>query len=231
MRVQRSEIVPLCTLGALFVVQLVFLNYGQDMTTASHAVVLNTTMPLWVAVLSHFMIPGDRLNRSRLVGILIAYSGVVVLFWRGLGQDGASLLGDVLTLISSALLAERLVFMAKHSQRVSVPKLLLAQGAMGVVTFAAISLLIESDPWVWDGKFVFAMLYTGVVIAGFGFIGNTWLLSKYLPSRVMVLSLSQPFVGVLLSWWLLDERIGPELWVGAGCVAVGSYIVQRKAKK
>jgi drug/metabolite transporter (DMT)-like permease len=231
LKVTRGELWPLFVLGSLFVVQLAFLNYGQEYTTASHAVVLNTTMPLWVAVLSHFMIPGDRLSASRFGGILVAYAGVVVLFWRGLGQDGATLLGDGLTLISAVLLAERLVYVAKQSQRVSVPKLLMAQGVMGIAAFAVASLLIENDAWLWNGEFALAMFYTGAVIAGFGFIGNTWLLSKYLPSRVMVISLTQPFVGVLLSWWLLDERIGSELWIGAGCVVVGSYIVQRKPAK
>jgi drug/metabolite transporter (DMT)-like permease len=75
------------------------------------------------------------------------------------------------------------------------------------------------------------MFYTGAVIAGFGFLGNTWLLKRYFPSRVTVISLSQPVLAVLLSWWLLGEEIGPELWVAVACVVVGSFLVQRRERK
>jgi drug/metabolite transporter (DMT)-like permease len=74
------------------------------------------------------------------------------------------------------------------------------------------------------------LLYTGVLIAGLGFIGQTWLLKRYLPSRVTVLSLSQPIFGVLFSWWILGESIGGELYIGAVLVVIGSALAQRRGK-
>jgi drug/metabolite transporter (DMT)-like permease len=170
------------------------------------------------------------MTRMKLVGTLIAYGGVVALFWKSVGGGTGTLLGDGLTLISAILLAERQVYISKSSHRLSVPKMLLAQGVIGIAAFLAFSFIIERDPWAWNGEFALAMLYTGVVIAGFGFIGNTWLLTRYLPSGVTVVSLSQPVVGVVLSWWLLDEAVGPELYVGAALVVAGSFIAQRPAR-
>jgi drug/metabolite transporter (DMT)-like permease len=230
LKVQRHELRPMATLGLLFAVQLAFLNFGQDYTTASHAVIINTTYPLWTGILAHFMIPGDRMTRVKLMGTLIAYGGVVVLFWKGLGGGTGTLLGDGLTLISAILLAERQIYISKSSHTLSVPKLLLAQGVIGIAAFLTFSFMIERDPWAWDGEFALAMLYTGVVIAGFGFIGTTWLLTRYLPSGVTVVSFSQPVVGIVLSWWLLDEAIGPELYAGAALVVAGSFIAQRPAR-
>jgi drug/metabolite transporter (DMT)-like permease len=69
---------------------------------------------------------------------------------------------------------------------------------------------------------------TGVLIAGVGFLGQTYLLKNYLPSRVTVISLSQPIFGVIFSWWILGEKIGPELYAGAALVVVGSWLAQRK---
>ena len=79
-------------------------------------------------------------------------------------------------------------------------------------------------------QLVIALFYTGVLIAGLGFIGQTWLLSRYLPSRVTVISLSQPIFGVLFSWWILGESVGGELYVGAILVIVGSALAQRRSK-
>lgn len=229
LRVERREWRPMLTLGVLFAVQLAFLNFGQDHTSASHAVIINTTYPLWTGILAHFVIPGDRLNRTRFLGTLVAYGGVVVLFWKGLGGGTGTLLGDGLTLVSALLLAERQIYIAKSSSSVSLPKLLAAQGVVGITLFVIFSLIFERDPWVWDGQFMLAMAYTGLVIAGFGFIGTSWLLSRYMPSSVTVVSLSQPVLGVILAWWLLDEQIGPELWAGAVLVVIGSFIAQRRS--
>jgi drug/metabolite transporter (DMT)-like permease len=225
---ERHEWRSMLTLGVLFAIQLAFLNYGQKYTTASHVVVINTTMPLWVGILAHFMIPGDRLDRTRFLGTLVAYGGVVTLFWKSLGGGSGTLLGDGLSLISAILLAERQIYIAKSSSRVNLPKLLAAQGLIGMALFIGFSFAIERDPWVWSGEFALAMFYTGMVIAGFGFIGSSWLLSRYFPSRVSVISLSQPLIGVVLAWWLLGERMGPELWAGAGLVVIGSFLAQRR---
>ncbi|MBT5773969.1 MAG: DMT family transporter, partial [Dehalococcoidia bacterium] len=70
---KRSELRPLGWLALLFVTQIAFMNIGQDHTTASHAVVINTTFPLWTGVMAHFFVPGDRMSPLRTVGTLIAY--------------------------------------------------------------------------------------------------------------------------------------------------------------
>jgi len=52
-----------------------------------------------------------------------------------------------------------------------------------------------------------------------------------LPSRVTVISLSQPVFGVLFSWWILGESVGGELYIGAILVVLGSALAQRKTKQ
>ena len=47
--------------------------------------------------------------------------------------------------------------------------------------------------------------YQGVVIAGFGFIANLWLLKHYLPPQIAVLSSIGPVASILLAWALLEK--------------------------
>ena len=110
--------------------------------------------------------------------------------------------------------------------------MLIAQSVFGIFTFIVASLIFESnEPFVLTTRLVVALLYTGVLIAGLGFIGQTWLLKRYLPSRVTVISLSQPVFGVLFSWWILGESVGGELYIGAILVVLGSALAQRKTKQ
>ncbi|MBP38830.1 MAG: DMT family transporter [Dehalococcoidia bacterium] len=230
-RVLRHEWVPLGLLGLLFTVQLAFMNIGQDFTTAGHAVVVTTTFPLWAAVFAHFVVPGDRMSRSRTFGTMIAYGGVVAVFYKGFADSSSDfLIGDLLLLGSAILLGGRQVLLSQLGQGIEQHKLLMAQSIFGIVTFIIASLIFEGDEaFVVTTKLVIALFYTGVLIAGLGFIGQTWLLKRYLPSRVTVISLSQPIFGVLLSWWILGEPIGGELYVGAVLVVAGSALAQRRS--
>ena len=226
LNVARHERKPLFYLGCLFAIQLAFMNIGQDFTTAGHAVVITTTFPLWTGLLAHFYVPGDRLSKGRFAGAMVAYAGVVVLFSRGIGNPGGFLLGDFLLLVSAFLLGARQVYMSNSLQGIEPHKLLLSQSVVGTVTFVAASLILEPDPYIWTGRLITALAYQGVVIAGFGFIGSTWLLQRYLPSSVTVIWLIQPVFGVVLSWWVLGEAIGPELYAGGALVIAGSFVAQ-----
>jgi drug/metabolite transporter (DMT)-like permease len=66
-----------------------------------------------------------------------------------------------------------------------------------------------------------------VVIAGFGFIGNLWLLKNYLPSQIAVLSLIGPVASILLAWALLGETPSPLIWAGTVLVTSGAFLIQR----
>jgi len=231
-KIHRHEWTPLILLGALFTVQLSFMNIGQDYTTAGHAVVVTSTFPLWTGVFAHFFVPGDRMSRSRTLGTLVAYTGVVAVFYKGFADSSSDfLIGDLLLLGSAVLLGGRQVYLSQLGQGIAQHKLLMAQGIFGIVTFVIASLVFESDEaFMVTSRLIIALLYTGVLIAGLGFIGQTWLLKRYLPSRVTVISLSQPIFGVLFSWWILGESIGGELYIGAVLVIVGSALAQRRSR-
>ncbi|GIT58115.1 MAG: hypothetical protein Ct9H300mP19_00630 [Dehalococcoidia bacterium] len=88
-KIYRGELLPLTLLGVLFTVQLGFMNVGQDYTSAGHAVVVTSTFPLWTGVFAHFFVPGDQMSRTRTFGTLIAYSGVVAVFYKSFAISNA----------------------------------------------------------------------------------------------------------------------------------------------
>ncbi len=234
-RVERSEWRTLAGIGLIFTVQLALMNVGQDRTTAGHAAVITSTFPLWTGLLAHFLIPGDRLSRERSLGTLIAYAGVIVVLSPSFGggdngqASGAGLDGDALLLASAVLLGARQIYISHGAQRIAIHKLMLAQSAIGVPVFVVVSLFVESDPYVFSSDLAAALLYQGLVIAGFGFLSNAWLLQRFLPSHVSAMQLTTPVFGVLLSALVLSEAIGWELYAGTVLVVAGSFVNQRAA--
>ena len=230
LRVRRSELGVLAVIGILFSVQLVFMNLGLKYTTAGHGAVLSVTYPIWIAVLAHFFITGDRMAPSRFAGIMVAYVGVVVVSLDGLGGEssGEVLLGDILSIIGGFLLGARLVFNARLAGRIDPNKILLTQAVIGTAVFIPAGLIFESEPWIMNRELALSIFYQGAVIAGFGFIANLWLIQRYLPSQVGVLNLSQPIFGIILAWLILDEPLTKLLFLGAGLVALGAGLAQRR---
>ena len=222
--VERSEIKPILVIGALFSIQLTLMNWGQDLTTAGHGVALNSTMPIWTAVMARLFIPSDRLTRWRVAAMALSYAGVLVVALgdEGLNTAGATLLGDALSLISAALLGFRIILISNYAQNVPEGKLMTGQLAIGLALLLAGSYALETPSYTIEPGFWFALAYQGVVIAGFGFLASAWLVKRYLPSTVAFFYFVQPVAGVALAWLILDEDPGRGLLVGVALLCAGA---------
>ena len=224
--VSKHEVWPLVAVGLMFSVQLVFMNIGQDLTTAGHGVALHSTMPIWAATISQLLIPSDRLTRWRVIAMALSYAGVLAVVFgdTGASEAGATVLGDVLSLISAILLGARTVMISIYAQHVSEAKLMLGQLVIGTVLLLGGSYLFETPIYTTDGSFWFALAYQGFVIAGFGFLATAWLLKHYLPSTVTFYFFAQPIAGVTLAWLILGEDPGRGLIAGVALVCVGALL-------
>ena len=230
LRLRPGEWKALAILGVLFSVQIAFLNIGLDLTTAGHNGILTVTFSIWVAVLAHFFVPGDRLTVPKLLGVLVAYGGIVLLFADSLGVHTTALLGDVFSAISGFLLGARLVYNARMVQNLHPAKLLLAQAVCGTVSLMTASLLFEDVAVEWTARLAMSVLYQGAVVAGFCFIGSLWLLKRYFPSQVSVISLAQPLFSIVAAWIILGEPLSSTLWLSAALVVLGAWLVQRRPR-
>ena len=224
--IAKHEIKPLIVIGLMFSAQLVFMNVGQDLTTAGHGVALHSTMPIWAATISWIFIPSDRLTRWKVFAMALSYAGVLTVVFgdTGVDQGDATILGDILSLVSAILLGIRTVMISNFVQNVSEAKLMLGQLVIGTLLLLVGSYIFESPTYTTDGSFWFALTYQGAVIAGFGFLGTAWLLKHYLPSSVTFFFFAQPVAGVTLAWLILGEDPGRGLIVGVALVCIGALL-------
>ena len=73
MRMKREHLLPGIALGAVFAAEFVFLFLALDYTTVTRTSVIFYTMPLWLAVMGHFLLPGERMTWRRTLGFLIGF--------------------------------------------------------------------------------------------------------------------------------------------------------------
>jgi drug/metabolite transporter (DMT)-like permease len=226
-RIEPGEWRPLIFLGLLFSVQMTATNVGTWLTSASHASVLLNLYAVHTVVLAHFLIPGDRLTARKLAGVLVAYSGIVLLGARQVTRGSPTLLGDVVVTVAGVLLAERTVYLARAVQRLDPVKLLLSQAVVGTALFVVVSALVEPAPTRWSLRLAGSIAYQGVLISGFNFVVNLALLRRYRPSALSAFFLTQPIFGVIAAALVAGDPLTLDLLVACAAVAVGIGLTSR----
>jgi drug/metabolite transporter (DMT)-like permease len=226
-RIEPGEWRPLIFLGLLFSVQMTATNVGTWLTSASHASVLLNLYAVHTVVLAHFLIPGDRLTARKLAGVLVAYSGIVLLGARQVTRGSPTLLGDVVVTVAGVLLAERTVYLARAVQRLDPVKLLLSQAVVGTALFVVVSDLVEPAPTRWSLRLAGSIAYQGVLISGFNFVVNLALLRRYRPSALSAFFLTQPIFGVIAAALVAGDPLTLDLLVACAAVAVGIGLTSR----
>jgi drug/metabolite transporter (DMT)-like permease len=227
LRATRAQARPLLILGLIFTAQIATMNVGTALTSAAHSAILLNLYAVHTVVLSHFMIPGDRLTASRAAGVLVAYAGIVHLFAREASAGAPSLLGDALMVASSLFLAERTVYLAREVRRLDPVAMLLSQAAVGCAFFAAFSALFEAAPTRWTAQLAAVLLFQGGVVAGLNFIVNLWLLRHYRPGALATFFLTQPIFGVAVANLVAGDPLTVDLLVASLAVAVGVGLTTR----
>ncbi len=226
LRPRRGEIPWLSAVGAIFVIQIATFTLGVYWGTASHSSVILNTYPVFVLVLAHFLIPGDRATPGKAAAVLAAFSGTVLLFagewgaWRG-----TNLLGDSVQLSSAIILGFQVVFTKHAVARVHPGRVVLWQMFVGAAALLLFSFLFEDLIRARPGALsIGAIIYQGLFIGTLCFTVWTWLIRHYSASRVAIFGFISPLVGVLLSALVLGEPLTTALLLSAGLVAVGIII-------
>lgn len=226
---RAGEIIPILVVGLIFTVQIALLNWGTRLTLAGRAAVILHTYPVFVAFLAHFMIPGDRLTWYKLVGMIVAFAGIVAVFWEKLAiGTGGTVSGDLLCLGSGFLLGLLNVLIKRTVQTIDEARLLVWEMIIAVPLFFTLHALFDGgSALVFSPDVITALFYQVVIVGVFCFL--TWfsILKRHSPSRLTVLFFTAPLWGLLASYLLLGEGISIGLAVGAGMVALGILLVNR----
>jgi len=229
LRLRPGEAGPIASLGLLFAVQIALMNVGIGLTSAAHGAVLLNSYAIHTVVLAHFFIPGDRMTPAKIGGVVVAYGGIALLFGGGLSARGDTLMGDLVVMLSALLLGERTVYMARALQRVDPMKLLLGQAVIGSACFLAASVWLERGTATrWTAPLAGSLAYQGVVVAGFNFVVNAWLLQVYRPSALSAWALTSPIWGVVVAWAVAGEPLTPMVVASSVMVAAGIGLATRR---
>ncbi len=215
--------------GMIFAFEFMLLFVALDLTTVVRVSVIFYSMPVWLALAAHLLIPGERLTPARSVGLLIAFSGVSwALISRSTGAEDGSLAGDLCALAASIgwagiPLSTRITAMRRVEPEI---QLMWHVSVSGPVLLVA-SLLF--GPWIRDFEISHGLVvvFQSVVVVAGGFLGWLYLLKRYPTAKVASFSFLAPLFGAGFGWLLLGEPMTVDTWWSLVLVAVGLVLINR----
>ena len=229
LKLRWREVPYFIVLSLIFAAQICTFTLGVDLTLAGRASLFINTHPFFVAVLAHFFISNDKLSIRKSLGLILAFCGVFIIFRDKIGLDSSRIMGDGLVLVSGFLLGILGIYTKRLVQRINAYKLLFWQMVFALPLFFGLGLIFErSSPHTLSLSLVFAILYQGIVVAGFCFVAWTLILKRYSASKTSAFLFATPLFGVGFSRLILQEAITPYLIIGAVLVTAGIYVVNKR---
>ena len=209
-----------------------------DYIPISTSLSLTNTAPVWLALISYFLLK-TRMNHRQMVAIFLVVLGTVILFIEAIGFDFSVILventsfGLILALSSAIGFAIYLL----------IAKLLLAKYGLwryfGMVNLSSaitlifwllvqnkINVLLNIELWIWGALLA---LFPGIL----GHAVYNWSMSKLHQIDVAIATLGEPILGTILAWIIFTEILSPLQSVGLSflLLAIVLSFWSRRSKK
>jgi len=221
--------------GALFAAEFACIFIGLQYTSASRMAVFIYFAPFVVALGMPFISRSEKLHTAQLVGLAVAFGGVVWAFAEGFARPAVGplqWLGDSLGLLAAVLWGCTTLVLRGTRLATALPeKTLLYQLALsGVVLTAAGLLKGEVWPATLSTLSIAALAFQTVVITFASYLVWFWLLRHYPATRISAFVLLTPVFGLFAGVLLLNEPLTTRLVVALAAVCVGIALVNRPAR-
>jgi drug/metabolite transporter (DMT)-like permease len=209
---------------------LIAKGYADNVDSGLISILIGIT-PLFTVVLAHFFVRSEPLTPIKLLGFLVGFCGVVLLFLPkkfGWGlvenwQAQALIIVAAFGYASTSILGKR-----APEQPASVGAALMLIGGAVSALISALIFAPDSIPHSWPP--LPALLALIGLVIGATFLGNFLylrLLQLSGPSLVAKINYIVPFIALLSGWMFLHETIGLRTLLSLAIIIIGLMIARK----
>ncbi|MGQ9647748.1 MAG: DMT family transporter [Thermodesulfobacteriota bacterium] len=214
--------------GLLFGLEFACIYFGLLYTDAARSVIFVYLSPFVVAVGAHFFLKGDRLSLSKIVGLILAFAGIVIVFGgRPKTAKSTMVLGDLLEITAAFLWGATTLYIKKFMAKAVHPiHTFLYQLFFSIPILLMVSVILEPK-WVTkiDLLIVTSLFYQSFIVAFMSYFFWFKLIHAYSVSRLSAFTFFTPIFGVVFGILFLNEEFTVSLMVGLPLVCLGIFFV------
>ncbi len=219
-------LIGLCNISIPFVL----IAIGTSMINSYLAAILMSTTPLSGSLLAHFFLKDEKLSLPKSLGVLIGFSGIVLLFFDKVIINSENYLYALITILGSTFycIGGLLTLKLKDKKNENVTT---STTLWSVIFLLPFSLVIET-PWNSSPTLAstISLLYLGVVATGFAWLIRFRILTvNGLVFQTQVAYLI-PIFGIFFGYFLMNEIITWRVLASLVIILTGIYIFKKNNK-
>ena len=209
------------------VIPFFLIAYGVQKVQSNLAAILMASSPLSATVLAHFFTKNEKINYTKIFGVLLGFSGIVFLFSDNILINDNNFLSALIIFFASTfyVIGGLLTLKVSNKKNENVTASILIWATIFLIPITAYT----EQPWNLNPSMqsTISVIYLGIVATGFA-----WLLRFRILINNGLVFQSQvayliPIFGIILGYIFLKEVITPKVLVAVAAVIIGIYFVKK----
>ena len=207
--------------------------WGLTHIGAGHASILNATTPFSAVIVAHFLTHDEKMSAGRLTGVLVGFTGVVLMIGpEALQGLGSHILAQLAVLAAGVSYAVGGV-LSRRFRTMGIPPLGMATGQMIAQTVILIPMTLAVDrPWTlpmpgldaWGAVLALALFSTALA-----YIIYFRLIVTAGATNALLVTFLIPVSAIFLGTTFLGEQLEPKHFVGMGFIGLGLAAIDGRA--
>jgi drug/metabolite transporter (DMT)-like permease len=228
-------------IGTLFGVEFIFLFNGLMLTTAARGTLMLYTSSFFVAIGAHFFIANEKLTLRKVIGLICAFGGVLLVMGPKLTSSSSStgaatremlspmLIGDGLCLLAALAWAATTIVVKTTKLRTALPeKTLIYQLGFSSVVLLGASYIAQENGITQVTPLLLAVLGYGIfLVASLSYLTWFWLVTRYNATTLHTFTFLTPLFAMVFGTLLLNEQLGVEVMMATLLIATGIILVNK----
>lgn len=211
----------------------ILLNVALQHASAGFVGLLVALVPMLTAVLAHFMLPSERLNLVKVLGLAVAAGGVGVLLLSGdsgLAEGGRPALALLLGFIGAASIAFGGTYAKIHAGEYTPLHVTGIHFVLGAAVILIAGLAVEGPTAPGTIEAWSLMAYLGLFGQFMPFVLFYRLLQKVSATYASMVGYVVPLIAVTTGVIVLDERLQAGIILGGLLILAGVLITDRSER-
>jgi drug/metabolite transporter (DMT)-like permease len=206
-----------------FVIPFGLVYWAEQFVPSGMASVLFAVFPFFVAIFSYFFITSESIDIYKIMGIILGFSGIVIIFSDSFGGDITDyLIGMFAIVLSATMQAGIAVTIKKFGHHLNPLAMNFIPMLIAGISMITIGLAIENTSTNrFDLNAILSILYLAFFGSVITFTSYYWLLKKISVVILSLIAFITPIVALILGFLIYDEQLSTLDFVGSGFVLMG----------
>jgi len=205
--------------------------YGVQKVQSNLAAILMASTPLSATILAHFFTDNEKINYTKIFGVLVGFSGIIFLFSDNILINENNFLSALIIFFASTfyVIGGILTLKVSNKKNENVTASILIWATIFLIPITAYT----EQPWnlTPSTASTISVIYLGIFATGLA-----WLLRfRILKTNGLVFQAQVayliPIFGIILGYIFLKELITPKVLVAVVAVIIGIYLVKKSNNK